>query len=109
MSLYVDDIAVFSNPTSHGIQATTYILQLFAEASGLSTNMDKTEFYPIQCHDIDVQEILGANQTISNFPGTYLGLPLHFKRLPKTALYPLIQRICSQLPGWKRNLLAYLG
>jgi hypothetical protein len=59
MSLYVDDIAVFSNPTSHGIQATTYILQLFAEASGLSTNMDKTEFYPIQCHDIDVQEILG--------------------------------------------------
>jgi hypothetical protein len=109
ISLYADNAAVFINPISHDIHATTYILQLFAEASGLSTNMDKTKFYPIQYHDIDVQEILGSNQTISNFPCTYLSLPLHFKWLPKTALYPLIQRIGNQLSGWKRNLVAYLG
>jgi hypothetical protein len=88
MSLYVDDVVVFINPTTQDIQATTYILQLFAEASDLSTNMAKIEFFHIQCHNINIQDILGANQTISNFPCTYLGLPLHFKRLPKSALYP---------------------
>jgi hypothetical protein len=102
MSLYVDDAVVFINPTTQDIQATTYILQLFAEASDLSTNMAKIEFFHIQCHNINIQDILGANQTISNFPCTYLGLPLHFKRLPKSALYPLIQRIAHQLSGWKK-------
>jgi hypothetical protein len=82
-------------------------MQLFVDASGLSTNMDKTEFYPIQCLGIEVQELLGPNRSVSSFPCSYLGLPLHFKRLPKSALYPLVQRIGNRLPGWKRNLLAY--
>jgi hypothetical protein len=84
-------------------------MQLFVEASGLSTNMEKTEFYPIQSHGIDLHELLGPNQTISSFPCSYLGLPLHFKKLPKSALHPLIQRVGNRLPGWKRNLLAYPG
>jgi hypothetical protein len=109
MSLYIDDAAVFINPTLQDLQATSYIIQLFAHASGLSTNMEKTEYFPIQCQNIDVQELLGANQTVSSFPCTYLGLPLHFKRLPKSALNPLVQRIGNWLPGWKRNLLAYPG
>jgi hypothetical protein len=46
---------------------------------------------------------------LSSFPCSYLGLPLHFKRLPKSAVSPLIQRIGNRLPGWKWNLLAYPG
>jgi hypothetical protein len=72
MSRYADDAAVFINPSQQDLQATSYIMQLFADASGLSTNMDKTEFYPIQCHGIEVQELLGPNRSISNFPCSYL-------------------------------------
>jgi hypothetical protein len=109
LSLYADDIDVFINPTLHDLQATKYTMNLFAKASGLSTNMDKTEIYPIQCQDMDIQGLLDPNQSFSSFPCTYLGFPLHYKRLPKSALFPLIKRIGNHLPGWKRNMLAYPG
>jgi hypothetical protein len=49
------------------------------------------------------------NLAIANFPCTYLGLPLHIKKLPKPLLLNLIQKIANRLPGWKRNFLTYPG
>ena len=34
------------------------------------------------------------------FPGRYLGLPLHYKRLCRVDLQPLIDKTHAQLPGW---------
>jgi hypothetical protein len=99
MSLYADGAAVFINPTAQDLQATRFILQLFADASGLSTNLEKTELYPIRCQGLNPQELLETNQSLFQFPCTYLGLPLHYKKLPKTALYPLVQKIGNRLPG----------
>jgi hypothetical protein len=82
-------------------------MHLFANASCLLTNMDKTELYRIQCQDMGIQGLLEPNQAFSTFPYSYLGLPLYFKRLPKSAMFPLIQRIGNRLIGWKRNMLAY--
>jgi hypothetical protein len=108
MSLYAD-AAVFISPSTQDMQATKFILNIFSEASGLTTNLDKTEFYPIHCQDFNIQQILGHDQVISSFPCTYLGQPLHFKKLPKLAVVPLVQRVGNRLPGWKRNMLAYPG
>jgi hypothetical protein len=47
MSLYADNAAVFINPTHDGLKTTKYILQLFGEITDLTTNIEKTEFYPI--------------------------------------------------------------
>jgi hypothetical protein len=97
----------FMLTTTHDMHATRFILNLFSEASGLTTNMDKIEFYPIQCQYTNIQQVLGDDQIISSFPCIYLGLPLHFKKLPKTAVIPLIKRVGNRLSGWKKNLLAY--
>jgi hypothetical protein len=48
MSLYADDVAVFITPTVQDLITMKHILNLFGEASGLITNLDKTEFYPIR-------------------------------------------------------------
>jgi hypothetical protein len=100
MSLYADDAAVFINPSQQDLQTTKYLLQLFGEASGLVTNLEKTEYYPLGCHDINIQELLGPNQQISLFPCKYLGLPLHYKALPKSAVQPWVQRIGNRLPAY---------
>jgi hypothetical protein len=42
MSMYADDAAVFINPTAQDLQETRFILQLFANASGLATNLEQT-------------------------------------------------------------------
>lgn len=46
---YADDATVFVNPTEQDLLVTDCILQIFGNAIGLVTNMQKTEFYPIRC------------------------------------------------------------
>jgi hypothetical protein len=109
MSLYADDAAVFIKPSAQDLAVTRQILKLFGEASGLITNLEKTEFYPIRCQDLDMESLLGDGQQTSELPCSYLGLPLHFKKLPRSAIQPMVQRIANRLPGWKQNLLSYSG
>jgi hypothetical protein len=109
ISLYADDAAVFIKPTERDLCITNQILSIFAESSGLDTNMGKTDFFPIQCDNIDLTFLTSRNLVISSFPCRYLGLPLHYKKPTRTMMQPLIQQIGGRLPGWKRNLLTYPG
>jgi hypothetical protein len=54
-----------------------------------------------------VQEDLPCN--VSYFLCKYLGLPLSTMQLPKRDLYPLIDRITYQLPGWKAAFIHSAG
>jgi hypothetical protein len=63
----------------------------------------------IKCQQINLDQVLGQGQHASFFCCTYLGLPLHYKKLPKASIQPLIQKIAHRLPGWKRGLLSYPG
>jgi hypothetical protein len=99
VSLYADDVVVFIKPTVKDLQATNAILDIFAKASGLTINMEKTQFYPIQCAQINLEFLTQLNCRVSSFPCTYLGLPLHIKKLPRSLLHGVIQKIANWLPG----------
>jgi hypothetical protein len=86
VSLYADDDAVFIKPTPEDLCVTNNILKIFAEASGLVTNMKKIHFYPIHYQHTDMNFLSQNNLAVSSFPCIYLGLPLHFKKLPKSIL-----------------------
>lgn len=91
-------------------RAISSILDCFGKASGLVTNMTKTEIFPVRCADVDLQEILNDFPAkLACFPGKYLGLPLHFRRLRKVDLQPLIDKIAGKLPGWIGKNLARPG
>jgi hypothetical protein len=45
VSLYADDTAVFIKPTEYDWMVASHIMHLFAQASGLVSNMEKTSFY----------------------------------------------------------------
>lgn len=98
-SLYADDAAVFIRPEKQDFEVLKIILEIFAQASGLHTNLEKTEIYPIRCDDINLQDILGTEQRLSSFPCKYLGLPLHTRRLPRASLQPVLLNIANRLPG----------
>jgi hypothetical protein len=99
VSLYADDATIFINPTAQELNTTKPILLIFGDATGLITNMEKTEIYPIRCQQISLYQVLDPGQQASSFPCTYLGLPLHYKKLPKSAIQPLVQKIGHKLPG----------
>ena len=74
------------------------------------TNMSKTEIFPVRCDGIDLQDILSTFPArIATFPEKYLGLPLHFRRLRKVDLQPLIDKTAAKLPGWMGKNLARPG
>jgi hypothetical protein len=65
VSLYAVDVAVFIKPNEVELQVTTEILNSFAQASGLHTNIYKTKCYPIQCDGLDLSFLSSANLVIS--------------------------------------------
>ena len=110
ISLYADDVAIFLRPAAADINLTLQLLQLFGDASGLKTNVQKSNVLPIQCAEEDmaiIQNLLPCD--VQDFPCKYLGLPLTIKKLTKEQLQPIIDRIADQLPGWKADLMTRAG
>jgi hypothetical protein len=110
ISLYADDAVLFLRPEAANIQITMDLLQLFGEASGLQTNLQKSNVLPIRCGDEEIQ-ILQQHLPceITDFPCKYLGLPLSLRKLSSDSIQPIIDSIADQLPGWKADLTTRAG
>lgn len=85
------------------------MLKLFAEASGLVTNLTKTEIFSVRCDNVNLQFITATCHSISSFPCTYLGLPLQARKPTKQTYQPMVQKIANRLSGWKRKFMTYPG
>lgn len=60
MSLYADDAALFIRPTAEDAASLRQILFAFGDATGLNTNIHKSELFPIRCDELDLQPIMMA-------------------------------------------------
>ncbi|XP_066320627.1 uncharacterized protein [Miscanthus floridulus] len=78
-SLYADDLVLLVAPNANDLQCVIQILQLFAGASGLVTNVDK-----------------------------YLGVPLSLSRLKRADEQSLVDLVASKIPTWKAGGLGVL-
>lgn len=81
-SVYVDDLVIFLSSTASDLQCVRQLLELFAGASGLSTNLDKCTMSPIRCSHNMLQEVLAVFPCrVQEFPTVYLGAPLSLVKL----------------------------
>jgi hypothetical protein len=109
-SLYADDVVAFFSPVELDLRVVKGVIALFEEASGLAANLSKSDVYPINCSDEQislVRSILSCS--ITEFPCTYLGVPLFIKRIPKAAFQPLVDKVARRLPPWQGRLLNCAG
>ena len=108
--MYADDVALFLRPAANDITLILDILQLFGEASGLKTNVQKSSVLPIQCSDDSISAIQNLLPCeILSFPCRYLGIPLSLRKLTRDQVQPIIDRIADQLTGWKADLMTRAG
>jgi hypothetical protein len=80
ISIYADDMVLFLRPEAEDISLTMGILNLFGEATGLKTNLQKSSVLPIRCGETNlaiVQNLLPYE--LASFPCKYLGVPNVFK------------------------------
>jgi len=110
ISMYADDATIFLNPVKEEVKELASLLATFGSASGLVVNMNKSACYPIRCEELDVPQIMQFfNCPIKSFPCTYLGLPLHFRKLGRIEVQPLIEKVSARLPTLKGRLLNNAG
>ena len=84
------------------------ILQKFAQASGLSTNFQKTLVVPIRCEHINLDDVLeNFPASRATFPIKYLGLPLSVRRLKRVDYQPLADKAAGRLAGWQGKNVAF--
>jgi hypothetical protein len=110
ISLYDDDVALFLQPAAADISLTLRMLQLFGDAFGLRTIVQKSNVLPVHCLEENmevIQSLLPCG--IQEFPCKYLGLPLSTKKLTKDQFQPIIDKIADQLPRWKADLMTKAG
>ncbi|CAO2188085.1 unnamed protein product [Urochloa humidicola] len=85
-------------------------MTFFAACSGLHTNLQKSSVVPIACSEEQInltRELFPAQ--ITEFPITYLGLPLTVGRLKKAHLQPIVDKVGACLPTWKASLMNKAG
>ena len=101
---------VFLSPEEQDLLLTRVILNIFAGASGLKTNLSKCHISPIQC-DLEASVTLFTHfpGKFDPFPIRYLGIPLGLQKLSKNVLQPLVDKVASRLPSWKAGLLNHAG
>jgi hypothetical protein len=110
MRLHADDAVLFLLPTTTDVQNLQGLVDHFGKATGLCTNIQKSEIVPISYHDIDLREVLGDFQgAIATLPCKYLGLPLSLGKLCRKDEQKLIEKMAAKLPRWKGKLLNKIG
>jgi hypothetical protein len=86
VSLYIDDLVVFIDPTELDLTVVRAIMEMFADASSLRTNVGKCQIMPICC----------SNEQVTAVQSWFPAQVMHFlcKYLKHTAL-----SVCSQESG----------
>lgn len=71
----------FVNPIKEEVERIREIFDAFGRVSGLKINIDKSYAYPIQCDNMDLDDILQSlPYQVKTFPCQYLGLPLSLRK-----------------------------
>jgi hypothetical protein len=110
VSLYADDLAAFVVPTEQDIRVVGEILQLFASASGLHTNVGKCQFTLIQCMTDQIEFVnWWFPCPLVHFPFRYPGVLLSIRQLKKKELQPMVDEVTDGLPTWKSKLMSRAG
>jgi hypothetical protein len=95
----------------HKAENLKWILTYFEILSGMRVNYQKSELIPINIEQEGEVEtfsrIFGCH--VGNFPIKYLGIPLHYNKLRREVLQPLIDKIIKRIAGWRGKLLSQAG
>lgn len=110
ISMYVDDVVLFINPSRSEMHAAVTLLDFFQSVSGLWMNWAKSAATPITCTEELAEEAVVEMACLTKvFPITYLGLPLSDARLRREDLQPILDCLAKRLRGWKAKLIVLPG
>lgn len=107
---YADDTLLFVDNDHRTVFNLKWALTCFELVSGMSINYHKSELVPINLDEAETQVFLDIFNCIKGkFPIKYLGIPLHFDKLRREDLQPLVDALLARMASWRGKLLSLLG
>ena len=104
---YADDTLLFLEADKDVAINMKWILTCFEQISGMRINYHKSELIPINMLEGELTSFLDIFQCVKgDFPIKYLGIPLHFDKLRREDLQPLVDALLKRLAGWRGRLLS---
>jgi hypothetical protein len=103
-----DDTILFLQNDFGMARNLKWLLTCFEQLSGMRVNYHKRDLLTISVDPDEANlfaQIFGCK--LGEFPFTYLGIPLHFAKLRKEDLQPIIDKIIKRISGWRGKLLSY--
>jgi hypothetical protein len=94
---------LFSSCDRSALRNLKIVLMLFERVSGMKINFSKSEFVPVNMLESDIHEVAHIlNCPIGSLPLKYLGVPIHFEKLKREDLQPVIDKSIKRVAGWRR-------
>jgi hypothetical protein len=107
---YADDTILFMEHDIEKARNLKLILSAFEQLSGLKINFHKSELFcfgEVQDDANLYAELFGCG--LGNFPISYLGIPIHYRRLTIAEWKHVEERLQKRLSSWKGKLLSLGG
>ena len=102
----VDTLIFSSSETSH-LRYLKCCLGLFEQLSGIRINFHKSELILINLESEEahiISHLFGC--PLGSFPMKYLGVPLHFDKLKREDIQPLVDKFLKKLASWRGRQLS---
>nr|XP_016466602.1 PREDICTED: uncharacterized protein LOC107789330 [Nicotiana tabacum] len=108
---YAENTIIFASADPYSLQKIVELLAMYEHTYGQLINKAKKSYY---MHENTYGALVNTVGTITgfskeNFPFTYLGCPIFYKRRRKIYYNDLIKKVKNQLHSWKGKLLSYRG
>jgi hypothetical protein len=105
---YADDTILFSDINRDHLMNLKGSLAIYEQLSGMRINFHKSELIPINLDQEQIHNIAHIfSCPVGDFPIKYLGVPLHFEKLRREDIQPLVDKIINKISGWKGKLLSH--
>ena len=107
---FADDTLLIGVKSWANVKALKAVLLLFESISGLKVNFHKSMLFGVNVNDYWLHEaVVVMYCKYGRIPFLYLGLPIGGDPRKLQFWYPLVERICSRLSGWKCKNLSLGG
>jgi hypothetical protein len=104
---YANDTLLFLEKDVSVAFNLKWILTCFEQIFGMRINFHKSELIPINIDAEELQPFIDIFQCeVGSFLVKYLGIPLHFHKLRREDLQPLIESLLRRITGWRGRLLS---
>jgi hypothetical protein len=74
----------------------------------MRVNFRRSEMIPLNLDENRIHKLAHVlNCHVGVLPFRYLGVPLHYKKLKREDVQPLVDKLMKRMAGWKGKMLAY--